>query len=281
MAIPTISPTDCKRVQQEQGRENQFHTFYRYFLLKLFHEGLSQREMHAPELEALLGKVPYLNGGLFDVHVLERANPEITIPDEAFEQLFAFLNEFDWYLDDRPLRSDREINPDVLGLHLREVYQPEADGGLLYQRGHHRVHQQEHHPSFPPRCRRTESARSPSAPMGQSGRCCAKTPTPISMMPSRKGAICHCRTKSRWVCMTWRSAASGTEPAPEAYALPTETWREVVARRARYQDVRAKLAAGEITSANDLITYNLDSRRFAEDVITYCDGHRPAAGAVR
>ena len=62
------------------------------------------------------------------------------------------------------------------------------------------------------------------------------------------------------------------KPAPETYALPTETWREVVARRTRYQDLRAKLGAGEITSANDLITHNLDSRRFIEDVITYCTG---------
>ncbi len=109
---PNYLSNRLRCVKQERG-EDQFHTFYRYFLLKLFHEGLSQRE-HASELEELLGKVPYHNGGLFDVHVLERANPEITIPDEAFERLFAFLDEFDWYLDDRPLRNDREINPDVL-----------------------------------------------------------------------------------------------------------------------------------------------------------------------
>ncbi len=58
------------------------------------------------------------------------------------------------------------------------------------------------------------------------------------------------------------------QTAPEEYALPTETWREVVARRARYEEVRAKLAAGEVASINDLITYNLDIRQFAEDVIT-------------
>src|SRR5260370_17478038 len=62
------------------------------------------------------------------------------------------------------------------------------------------------------------------------------------------------------------------KPAPEAYALPTEIWREVVARRTRYNEVRTKLAAGEITSINDLITYNLDIRQFAQDAITYCQG---------
>src|SRR5579863_1535977 len=55
------------------------------------------------------------------------------------------------------------------------------------------------------------------------------------------------------------------KPATEEYALPTEIWREVVARRNRHFEVRVKLAAGEITSINDLITYNLDIRRFAAD----------------
>ena len=57
------------------------------------------------------------------------------------------------------------------------------------------------------------------------------------------------------------------EAAPEEYALPTETWRELIARRQRYAEVRDKLGAGEVQSVNDLITLNLDSERFARDVI--------------
>jgi hypothetical protein len=49
-------------------------------------------------------------------------------------------------------------------------------------------------------------------------------------------------------------------PAPAAYALPTEIWREVVARRKRYEEVRGKLASGEVHDINDLITHNLDIR---------------------
>ena len=62
------------------------------------------------------------------------------------------------------------------------------------------------------------------------------------------------------------------QPAPPEYALPTETWREHVARRQRYEEVRAKLAAGEVTSINDLITYNLDIEQFALDVIAGSEG---------
>ena len=61
-------------------------------------------------------------------------------------------------------------------------------------------------------------------------------------------------------------------PAPEDYALPTETWREVIARRTRYEEVKAKLKAGTVQEINDLITLNLDVERFAKDVIAQSEG---------
>ena len=75
--------------------------------------------------------MPYLNGGLFDVHELERANPEIEIPDEAFERLFDFFDAYQWHLDDRPLRADNEVNPDVLG-YIFEKYVNQKQMGAYY-----------------------------------------------------------------------------------------------------------------------------------------------------
>ena len=72
--------------------------------------------------------------------------------------------------------------------------------------------------------------------------------------------------------MSAKAERIGTSrPLPE-FALPTEIWREHVARRQRCLEVRAKLAAGEIHDINDLITYNLDLRQFAQDVIENCEG---------
>ena len=62
------------------------------------------------------------------------------------------------------------------------------------------------------------------------------------------------------------------KPAPDEYALPTETWREVVARRQRHAEVRAKLASGGVREINDLITLNLDIEQFAMDVIVQSEG---------
>src|SRR6266568_5499082 len=266
---PNYLSSRLKHVQQERG-EDQFHTFYRYFLLKLFHEGLSQRE-HAPELEGLLGRAPYLNGGLFDVHVLERMNPEIAIPDEAFEQLFAFLDEFDWYLDDRPLRSDREINPDVLG-YIFEKYINQKQMGAYYTKEDITEYISKN--TIIPFLLTAAEQKCQIAfrPDGSVWSLLRENPDTyiydavkkgfdVPLPPEIEAGIHDVAQRSEW-----------NKPAPEAYALPTETWREVVGRRTRYQDLRAKLGAGGITSANDLITSNLDSRRFVEDVITYCTG---------
>ncbi|MEK7248678.1 MAG: SAM-dependent methyltransferase, partial [Chloroflexota bacterium] len=103
------------RIGAEHGKD-KFYSFYRYFILRLFHEGLGGRE-RTPQLDTLLGRIPYLNGGLFDVHELER--PErygkaIQIPDAAFQRIFDYFDQYQWHLDERPLKADNEINPDVL-----------------------------------------------------------------------------------------------------------------------------------------------------------------------
>ncbi|NJL76946.1 MAG: hypothetical protein HC892_19910 [Saprospiraceae bacterium] len=57
------------------------------------------------------------------------------------------------------------------------------------------------------------------------------------------------------------------KPAAINYALPTEIWREVVDRRNRYAEVKSKIDKGNIQQINDFITYNLNIRQFAQDII--------------
>jgi hypothetical protein len=119
-----------KRCQAEWGTDT-FHSFYRQFLLKLFHEGLGKPDRN-PELDQLLGKIPYLNGGLFEVHQLEeKYDRTLQIPDAAFETVFNFFDEYDWHLDDRPLRNQNDINPDVLG-YIFEKYINQKQMGAYY-----------------------------------------------------------------------------------------------------------------------------------------------------
>jgi hypothetical protein len=59
--------------------------------------------------------------------------------------------------------------------------------------------------------------------------------------------------------------------AQDPIRLVTETWREYVYRRNRCVEIGTKLQKGEIKEINDLITYNLDIRQFAQDVVENCE----------
>ncbi len=54
--------------------------------------------------------------------------------------------------------------------------------------------------------------------------------------------------------------------------LPTETWREHVARRRRCLEIREKLRRGEVHQINELVTLNLDIWQFARDAIVNSEG---------
>jgi len=54
---------------------------------------------------------------------------------------------------------------------------------------------------------------------------------------------------------------------PPSHGLPTEIWRETIARHQRCHELRRKLRAGEVRTPADLITLNLDIRQFVQDVV--------------
>ena len=107
--------------------------YYKEFLCPLFFEGFAKPETErSREVKRLLGKVPYLNGGIFQKHQIETLHGEsIEIPDKAFEQIFNFFEQYQWHLDDRQLKNDNEINPDVLG-YIFEKYINQKQMGAYY-----------------------------------------------------------------------------------------------------------------------------------------------------
>ena len=258
-------------VRQRKGK-GKFLTFYRYFLVRLFHEAFSQQPpQRASDLDELLGEVPYLNGGLFDLHTLEQKHTAIDIPDEAFEQLFDFFDQYEWHLDTRPLRNDREINPDVLG-YIFEKYINQKQMGAYYTKeditGYISKNTIIPH-LFDAAEKKCAIAFQPNAALWQLLR---DTPDDYIHPSVRNGVdIPLPKDISRGIKDVSKRDGWNRLAAPK-FALPTETWREHVARRQRCLELRDKLANGEIHQINDLITYNLDIRQFAEDAITGCEG---------
>jgi hypothetical protein len=223
--------TDYLANKLRESKARGANQFYRKFLVRLFFEGFAKEDKErSPEVNQLLGKVPYLNGGLFLPHQLELAHKEnINIADSAFEQLFAFFDRYSWHLDYRPSRADNEINPDILG-YIFEKYVNQKQMGAYYTKE------------------------------DITDYICKNTIIPFlfDKLESMRYDELHpfpIKDVEPYIY----------EAVKQEDYLPTETKREYQARQNRYQQIRADFAAGKISSINDLVTYNLDIRKFAED----------------
>lgn len=257
---------------EESKRRGKDH-FYIKFLCPLFFEGFAKREeQRSPEINRLLGRIPYLNGGLFLKHQIEDLHGEkIEVPDRAFERIFEFFEQYDWHLDDRPTRTGREINPDVLG-YVFEKYINQKEMGAYYSKeditGY--ISQNTIIPAL------FDMARK-SCRIAFEGE---HTVWRLLQQDSDRyiyPAILHGIDKELPVNIAKgindvSKRIDWNKTATPDLGLPTETWREAVARRERCSETRKKLAAGQIQNINELITYNLDIRRFAEEVISNAEG---------
>ncbi|MBM4345265.1 MAG: ATP-binding protein [Deltaproteobacteria bacterium] len=112
--------------------------YYGEFLQLLFFEGFAKApdgaDPRSPAAKQLLGAIPYLNGGLFLPHDIERSHAgKIRVPDAAFDNLFRLFGKYSWNLNDTPGGKDDEINPDVLG-YIFEKYINQKAFGAYYTR---------------------------------------------------------------------------------------------------------------------------------------------------
>ncbi len=285
--------SDRMEAVRQQAGKGKFHTFYRQFLRRLFHEGLGQhKRTRVTDLSKLIGDVPYLNGGLFDVHELEVANPDIEIPDEAFQRLFKFFDAYDWHLDDRPLSSGSEINPDVLG-YIFEKYINQKQMGAYYTKEDITEYISKN--TVIPHLLDQARERCKVAFEGDlSVWSLLKTDPDRYIYPAMKTGVIDPKGQLVPVALLPDFVQTGmNDPKARMFerrynlgeavfhitssngqtqrgTLPTETWREYVDRRSRCIDVRDKLTNGEVKSADDLVTLNLDIRQFMQDVIDNC-----------
>jgi hypothetical protein len=246
---------------QRRGKDR----FYRDFLCPLFFEGFAKREQErSAAMNELLGKVPYLNGGIFQRHQIEELHGKtIQIPDAAFARLFDFFEQYQWHLDERPLRNDNEINPDVLG-YIFEKYINQKQMGAYYTKeditGY--ISQNTIIP-FLFDAAKVNLSDFQDVLASDADRYiydAVKHGATLPLPPEIAAGLNDVTKRTEW-----------NKPAPAEYALPTEIWREVVARRQRYVEVQSKIVNREIANINDFITYNLNIRQFAQDVIQNID----------
>jgi hypothetical protein len=277
-----------RMVQQARGAD-EFHSFYRYFLLRLFHDGLGKSPDArglAPVMEQLLGKVPLLNGGFFEVHELEQRYSGIDIPDRAFEKLFDFFDQYSWHLDERPLRADNEINPDVVG-YIFEKYVNQKQMGAYYTKEDITEYIAKN--TVVPFLfnRAQEKCAVAFQPDGAVWRLLRDDPDRYIYPAVRHGVIRSDGTSVSEAELPEFVRVGMHDPkvrmhderynlqqalTDDPIRLVTETWREYVARRERCLNIRTQLGRGEVRSIDDLVTLNLDNWQFARDAIVNAEG---------
>ena len=145
--------TDKLAASRKRGADR----FYSVFLKSLFFEGFAKPEpARSPETRALLGKIRYLNGGLFLPHHVELNHgfpdqPRIRIPDVAFENIFTLFGRYSWNLNDTPGGDDQRNQSRRARLHLREIHQSKGVRRLLHPPRNHRLPLRAHHLPTGPR----------------------------------------------------------------------------------------------------------------------------------
>ncbi len=178
------------------------------------------------------GNVPYLNGGLFELHPLEEKHADIEIPDEAFEHLFGFFDQYGWHLDTRSLSSRREITPDVLG-YIFEKYINQKQKGAYYTKEDitEYISKSTITPYLFDAAQKTCAiVFQPNSTLWQLLR---DDPDRYIYAPVCKGVDLPLLEDVARGIEDISRRGGWNRPAAPAFALPTETWREHVARRQR------------------------------------------------
>ena len=270
-----------KRIKQLQG-SGQYYSFYRSFLRHLFSDGLNLPK-HSLEWERTYGKIPYLNGGMFDEHQLEREYPDIDIADEAFERLFAFFDTWEWHLDTRITASGKDINPDVLGYIFEQYINDRAAMGAYYTK-------EDITDYIGKNCilpflmdRLAETDKAAFKPDGEVWTMLRQSGDRYIYDAVKDGYTAD------WASLIPEDIAVGIDttkpnllerrkkwntPTIEPWALPTEIWRETIERLQRCDMLLDKIKSGGITAINNFITYNLDIRSFVYDLLVNTDDHK-------
>ncbi len=280
---------DKLKICKEKKGKNKFYSFYRDFLLALFHKGLGAPEQSRGDTSIAfeIGKIPYLNGGLFDEHEIEKTFLKISIDDKAFEKLFDFFDQYEWHLDTHKTASGKDINPDVIGYIFEKYINDRAQMGAYYTK-------EDITDYIAKNCiipwlfdevkRNYPKAFAADGWLWQMVKAsgtdyiydAVKHGVPengglFDDMPDeiQKGFVPELENKvvdgeGPWL---WELRKSWNKPAPSDIALPTEIYREVIERRKRYADIKTKIESGEIKEINEFITCNLNIRQFAQDVV--------------
>ena len=259
-------------VKENKGNDKFFKSFYKGFLVHLFRDGLNS-PIHENAFESVYGRIPYLNGGMFDIHQIEKDYANIDIKDEAFESLFAFFDKWRWHLDTRVTASGRDINPDVLGYIFEQYINDRAQMGAYYTKediteyiGRNTIIpylfeavRKAYPAAFAPNarfwCFLRDAGQDFIYDAFKKG---VHEDIPDEIAEGIDTEAPNLLSRRRM----WNNLT------PDNIGLPSEIWRETMQRFQRYNEITDKLHRGDFESFNDFVTYNLNTPKIAYDFLS-------------
>lgn len=115
------------------------HNFYNDRLAPLFFAGLNNPQSrdlshNNPTLHALIGDVPFLNGGLFEKNDFDKRNDEFKVPDDAIEPILRDLfDQFNFtVMESTPYDTEVAVDPEMLGKVFEELVAERHESGAYY-----------------------------------------------------------------------------------------------------------------------------------------------------
>jgi hypothetical protein len=236
--------------------------------------GLLAPDEHERCVSSLIGRQMFLH--FLQEHLPSRTraqwlrefSPIIQVPDGAVERLVTFFDRYEWDWDEVSPRAEDALTPEILG-HTFEQHADREQMGAYYTA-----------PDVTAYIARgtllpflLEAASCCSDAFGRNGlaeRLLRAAPDRYLPAALRKGIDLPLPADVVAGLTDFSLRIGWDRPASAEYALPAETWREHLARRARCHDLRRRLQRRSRTS-NDLLTDNVDLIRFTVDLLEQSD----------
>jgi hypothetical protein len=259
------------KIFQNWGDTNVFN-FYHEFLVGFLFKRLNNSN-HSSNSSSIGGNVPFLNIDLFNENQIESNYCSILISNEAFEGLFAFFDTYCWEIDNESSPAENAITPDVF-VYIFERQTNQKQTGAFYTQEDITAYIAKS--TIIPFLFNAVEKKYPETfrDIGFAWRQLKDDPDRYIYPALKKGVELALPSSISEGLHDVSRRKNWNNPALDAYALPTETWREVIARRQYYQQIRMKLEADVPLSIDDLVIYNLDICQFAQDVIVRCEDHK-------
>ena len=129
------NPDYLKALWTDYGTNQEQTNFHSDRLTLLFHEGMNTPEdQRNPTIENVIGKVPFLNGGLFDKNEFDLRN--VHVDDELISGIIGpggLFSQYNFTVSEAsPLDTEVAVDPEMLGKLFEETVNERHDNGAYY-----------------------------------------------------------------------------------------------------------------------------------------------------